>query len=232
MCHLGALTFLAFFLSFATGVLPQSPPPVVRISATPTPSLWTTTLVLTALSMVMVLSLPMSPSLYYPPSLAYPSAVTSTTSPPSTPNVCGSTSASLFSLLVFSYVTPVVYLGHVLPSIDILDLPILPAIVRSTYNFTVFRSQQTTINSPWALAKKIIAINRNALVYMLFLVSTTAFLFYTPAFFLQRLVAYLEADPHRENRGWGWVYVIGLFGALSLINLGAHLVPLSGTVPG
>jgi hypothetical protein len=39
----------------------------------------------------------------------------------------------------------------------------------------------------------------------------SATLFYTPAYFLRCLVEYLEANPGREEKGWGWVYVIGLF---------------------
>lgn len=43
------------------------------------------------------------------------------------------------------------------------------------------------------------------------LAAICATMFYVPAFFLQRVVRYLEVDPGREARGWGFVFCAGLF---------------------
>jgi hypothetical protein len=35
--------------------------------------------------------------------------------------------------------------------------------------------------------------------------------FYVPAYFLRELVSYLEQDPEKNNRAWGWAFCVGLF---------------------
>jgi hypothetical protein len=50
------------------------------------------------------------------------------------------------------------------------------------------------------------------------LASITAVLYYGPALFIQRFVAYLEQDPTRKEPRWGWIYAFGLF-AVSAVNL-------------
>ena len=41
----------------------------------------------------------------------------------------------------------------------------------------------------------------------------SACLFYAPAFFFQRFVAYLEVDQERKHTQLGWLYVAGIFAA-------------------
>ena len=53
------------------------------------------------------------------------------------------------------------------------------------------------------------------------LASVAAVLFYVPAYFLQHVVAYLEADPGRTDRGWGWLFAAGLFLSNTTTQLGA-----------
>jgi uncharacterized membrane protein HdeD (DUF308 family) len=68
------------------------------------------------------------------------------------------------------------------------------------------------MGSGWSLAWRLVKLNSFSLIYLMALASISAVLFYGPAFFLQKLVRYLETDPTRQNRGWGWVYACGLFG--------------------
>jgi hypothetical protein len=57
----------------------------------------------------------------------------------------------------------------------------------------------------------VIRVNALVLFVEIMLAAVSAVLFYTPAFFLLRVVRYLESDPDRVDRGWGWVWVTGLF---------------------
>jgi hypothetical protein len=205
--HLGALTLLSSLLEFCTGILPNTPPPVAQVFIyTPVVSLWTVSLALNLLSTVLIFILPTGPDLHYPPSLIYTSNVDFSGAPTGS-NVCGSTSASLLSILTFSYTTPIVYLANHLPSFEILNLPILPAVMRATYNYNLFRHTEGPTNTVWAVAYKLFANNRKEFLYLFALSSISGVTFYMPSFFVQRLVQYLETDPLREHRAWGFVYV-------------------------
>ena len=54
-------------------------------------------------------------------------------------------------------------------------------------------------------------MNYVILFVVLSLVAIYAALSFSPAFFLRKFVQYLEVDQKRENKEWGWVYVVGLF---------------------
>ena len=41
----------------------------------------------------------------------------------------------------------------------------------------------------------------------------TAILYYTPAYLLKQLIAYLESDPSRTDTSWRWAYCAGFFGS-------------------
>ena len=222
--HLGALTFFSSLLEVFSRIFPDTPPVVQIFADTAILTLWTISLTLNILSTVLVFTLPMGPTLHYPPSLVYSSSIdlSSAVAIPTVANVCGSTSASLLSTIIFSYTTPVVYLGQRLTSLEIHDLPIVPVAVRAIYNYHLFRAAPAISNTPWALAYKLFTINRGLFVYMFFLTAISAVIFYAPAFFLRRLVQYLQDDPKRENRGWGFVEVIGLFCAMTISNLSAY----------
>jgi len=74
--------------------------------------------------------------------------------------------------------------------------------------------------SGWHLIWRLICLNYGILSGLLILAFVSAVLFYTPALFLQKLVQYLEVDHNRENKGWGGVYVVGLFATNVLVFLG------------
>lgn len=85
--------------------------------------------------------------------------------------------------------------------------------------------------SGWLLAYRLVRLNSLGLITELLLASVSAVLFYAPPFFLQKLVAFLEVDPLRENKGWGWVYVIGIFASNAIGFLGMFIVrPFSSSL--
>jgi len=122
-------------------------------------------------------------------------------------------------------------LGNIATSLEIGDLPIVPADMRATFNYSImkkamrevklrFRTWRPRPGSGWELGYRLLRVNWLVFTAELVLAAISAVLFYAPAFFLRNLVAYLEVDKYREDRGWGWVYVIGLFfaNALSFIS--------------
>ena len=136
--------------------------------------------------------------------------------------------ASPWDILSFSYTTKVVWLGNTAESLDIGDLPIVPRSVRATYNYAQMRKALRRVKlkifswSPapgagWHLIWHLIRLNYAILILMSSLAAIAAALFYTPALFLRKFVQYLEVDQNRENKGWGWVYVVGHFVANILV---------------
>jgi hypothetical protein len=130
--------------------------------------------------------------------------------------------ASPWDLLLFSYTTKVVWLGNIAESLDIGDLPIVPLRMRATYNYARMRKALHTFKlkifswSPapgtgWGLIWGLIRLNYVILLLVLVLAATNAVLSYAPALFLRKFIQYLEIDPNREKKGWGWVYLVGLF---------------------
>ena len=94
--------------------------------------------------------------------------------------------------------------------------------MRATYNYVRMKKALREIKlkiffwapepgTGWHLIWRMIRLNYVVLLVVLGLAAISAVLFYTPALFLRKLVQYLEADRNRENKGWGWVYVVGLF---------------------
>ena len=116
-------------------------------------------------------------------------------------------------------------LGYTAESLEIRDLPILPASFRATTIFTEFRqrinkgatglpsfmSWRVKRNSPADLGLKLLAANKWPITVLVCLAATSATLFYVPAFFLQRFIKHLEQDPDRQDKAWAWVYCAGLF---------------------
>jgi hypothetical protein len=123
---------------------------------------------------------------------------------------------------ISSYTTKVIWLGNIAESLDIGDLPIVPASMRATYNYARMSKALRDIKlkifswSPapgtgWHLIWRLIRLNYVILLVVLTLVAISAALSFAPAFFLRKLVQYLEVDRNRENKEWGWVCLVGLF---------------------
>ena len=80
-------------------------------------------------------------------------------------------------------------------------------------------SWSPALGTGWHLIWRLVRLNYVILLAMTILTAISAALFYTPALFLRKFVQYLEVDRYRENKGWGWIYVVGLFVTNILIYL-------------
>ena len=94
--------------------------------------------------------------------------------------------------------------------------------MRATYNYARMRkalreikldifSWSPTPGNGWQLIWRLIRLNYLILLVVLNLVAISVVLSFSPAFFLRKFVQYLEVDGDRENKEWGWVYLVGLF---------------------
>lgn len=79
--------------------------------------------------------------------------------------------------------------------------------------------------SGWQVGIRLFKLNSFVILLQMWLAAFTAVLYYAPAFFLRRLVAYLETDPLRLHREWGVVFALGLFVSGVALTLGESLVP-------
>ena len=81
--------------------------------------------------------------------------------------------------------------------------------------------------SGWQVGIRLFKLNSFVILLEISLAASVAVLYYVPAFFLKRLVAYLETDPERLHRGWGIVFALGLFLSGIILSLGGCLHPRS-----
>ncbi|KIM46655.1 hypothetical protein M413DRAFT_440257 [Hebeloma cylindrosporum] len=222
--HLTALLTVAFILLGSAAILPSTPSPAVasiedeRILL----GLWYGLVSIYGVACFITYTTPLGPPLHYSPSDIYSEKTVQSITNMDEENVCGIINGSPWDILLFSYTTKVVWLGNIAESLEIGDLPIVPANMRATYNYARMKKALREINlrvfswrptpgSGWLLAYRLIRLNRVPFTAELLLAAVSAVLFYSPPFFLQKLVKYLEVDPQREQKGWGWVFVLGLF---------------------
>ncbi|KAJ7255868.1 multidrug resistance-associated ABC transporter [Mycena haematopus] len=217
--HLAALTTLPALCMSFTAILPSDS---VIASVEIVQRLWYAVLAIYVVACIVAWSTPLGPPLHYPPDAIYsPSTVKKITNT-DFENVTGIVGASPWDVLFFSYTTKVVMLGNTAESLDIGDLPIVPANMRSTYNYASMKSATRYIKlrvGSWrptpgtgaTLAYRLLRVNIWALVAQFLLAAIAAMLFYAPPLFLRMLLAYLESDPNREDTSWGWVWVFSLF---------------------
>ncbi|KAJ3535459.1 hypothetical protein NM688_g6974 [Phlebia brevispora] len=231
--HISVLTTIAVALLCVTAILPSTPMPVSRLAADTLSiphALWYVVFALYFTTWVVAITTPRGPALHYPSDRIYSTKTLMAVTSKYEDNVSGVTGASVWSIMLFSYTTKVVMLGYTSASLEIGDLPIVPGDMRATHIFATMRaamrrwqlkirSWKPQPGSGWELGYRILRVNTWSLFLLVLLVSVSAVLYYAPAFFLQRLVAYLEADPTRSNRGWGWVFCAGLFFSNVIVQL-------------
>ncbi|KAJ6495413.1 multidrug resistance-associated ABC transporter [Mycena sanguinolenta] len=217
--HLAALTATPALCMSFTAILPTDS---VIASVELVQRLWYSALGLYIAACTVAWSTPLGPPLHYPPDAIYaPSTVKKITNT-DYENVTGIVGASPWDVLFFSYTTKVVMLGNTAESLDIGDLPIVPANMRSTLNYASMKSAtrnfklrvgswRPTPGSGATLAYRLLRVNIWGLLAQFLLAATAAMLFYAPPLFLRMLLAYLESDPNREDTSWGWVWVFALF---------------------
>ncbi|KAF8888549.1 multidrug resistance-associated ABC transporter [Infundibulicybe gibba] len=230
--HLAVLSTSAAFLLGSAAILPDTPSPIVASTESSSPSyvLWLTNLALYTIICLVTMTTARGPPLWYPPERIYSEKTISATTNTDHENVCGITVASPWDTLLFSYTTKVVWLGNLASSLEIGDLPIVPGEMRATFNYASMKRAMREIHlcigswsprpgSGWGLGYRLLRLNILLFTAELFLAVIVAFLFYVPAIFLRAFVAYLEVDTKREDTGWGWVYVVGLFGTTAITYL-------------
>lgn len=122
-------------------------------------------------------------------------------------------------------------LGYKSESLEIADLPIVPANMRATVLYASMKAAMRRWSlrigtwrprpgSGWNLAYRLLRLNASTLAMIMALASTAAVLFYVPNLFLLRTVRYIEEDKERVDKSWGWVYAAGLFFSHSIVSIG------------
>ncbi|KAL6302688.1 P-loop containing nucleoside triphosphate hydrolase protein [Sparassis latifolia] len=192
------------------------------------PALWYNALVLYTSAFLIAVNIPCGPPLHCPSERIYSDKTLMLVNTREEANVCGVTGrpssegASVWDILCFSYCAKVVMLGSSAESIEIADLPIVPADICAANIYMGMRAAmhrwklrirdwRPKLGSGWELTYRLVRVNAHSLVLIVILASISAAMFYLPAFFLRRIISYLEKDPRRTDRGWGWVYCAGLF---------------------
>ncbi|KAF8842919.1 P-loop containing nucleoside triphosphate hydrolase protein [Paxillus ammoniavirescens] len=224
MIHLAVLTALPTMFLFTAAILPSSEPVSSSLfqSLPALLGIWYAVLVLYFVAAVVVVTTPMGPPMHFPPENIYSEKTVKATTNDDQNNVCGVVGASVWDVLLFSYTTKVVMLGNTSESLEIGDLPVVPGDMRGTHLYATMRHGIRTVKwrsrwwrpkvgSGWELGYRLVRVNFLALAGLMSLAAISACLFYTPPLFLERVVQYLEDDPNREDRRWGWFYVAGLF---------------------
>ncbi|GAA5827202.1 hypothetical protein JCM3770_000322, partial [Rhodotorula araucariae] len=126
-------------------------------------------------------------------------------------------SCSPLTYLVFAWITPVLRSSYTSASLDAATLPALPAADRArTLWDQIRRSAPLAAAAPrgWnRLLYRLVRINARLFAWQVALSVVNAVLYYVPAFFLQRLVRFLEQRGTAEEQSmqWAYVYVVGLF---------------------
>ncbi|OSD05140.1 multidrug resistance-associated ABC transporter [Trametes coccinea BRFM310] len=222
--HLSALTFLAAILLTTTAILPSKPMPVFSIlgyDSAPL-ALWYTAYALYVICMAVAVTTPRGPPLHFPSEKIYSDKTLMQVTSHYDDNVCGVINVSVLDYLLFSYTTKVVMLGNNSESLEIGDLPIVPADMRATTIFARMRAAmrrwklrigawRPRPGSGIELGYRLLRVNSGMMVVVIALAAICAVLFYVPAYFLKRVVQYLEIDSARDFRGWGFVFCAALF---------------------
>ncbi|THH21147.1 hypothetical protein EW146_g360 [Bondarzewia mesenterica] len=227
--HLSSLILPAVALLGTTALLPTTQ--IIATSQEPAiRALWYTVLALYIASFSLVITTPTGPPLHFPNERIYSEKTVAAITNRAEDNVSGVTGASVWGTLLFSYTTKVVMLGNTAESLDIGDLPIVPGNMRATHIFAAMRATIRTVQlrvrnwrpkpgSGWELSYRLLHVNALEFATQIALASSSAMLYYAPPFFLQKLVYYLELDPMRENRGWGWFYAFCLFSSTAVVHI-------------
>ena len=218
--HITILTLFSSALHFAAAILPSSDSISMHTiqELSPLLAFWYSVTTLYILAFAIIATTPLGPPLHYSPSFIYSQKTIDDTTNKTYENVCGITGASVIGFLWFRYVTRVVQLGRS-DSVEIGDLPILPATMRATYQFYRMRMnlRANALKSGWDLAWRLISVNQFAFAVQMILAALAAPMWFASPFFVRKLIAYLEGDPERLDRGWGWVFTLGQFASLIIV---------------
>jgi hypothetical protein len=140
--HCSALSIFSLTALFVAKVLPRAPRFATQSQETSPVENVMEWLVLLLLFVCAVISSTTNraPAVYFPPERVYLLKSLGSFPPGARDNVVGEVQASVASILLFSYVTPIVMLGYQAASMEIRDLPILTAKLRAPYIYSTMRS--------------------------------------------------------------------------------------------
>ena len=162
-----------------------------------------------------------------------------------TANVSQNIEASVLSMLLFSWVSPVIKSGHSKDQMGLDDLPHLSSSFRTITLFRKFRAavdrsvekHQAKLRSTSAMYEepprdglgyapkwsnrllwRLVVVNKTPFILNCLLAFVTAGLYYLPAFFLQKVVKFLEVGSRtgEQSTAMGFAYCFGLLLALVL----------------
>ncbi|CAE6528569.1 unnamed protein product [Rhizoctonia solani] len=225
--HCSVLSTLALTALLIANVLPRTPRFIAEshgLSVVETRMEWLVLLLLFVAACISSTT-NRAPAVYFPPERVYLLKSLDSLAPGTTDNVVGEVQASVASILLFSYVTPIVMLGYHATSMEIRDLPILTAKLRGPHIYSTMRSimKRIKLSSRWRgkpgsgyeLLYQLIHANRATFLLQIVLSASSAGLYYAPAWFLQQLVRFLEItrstdEPQDIDPAWGWMYCGGL----------------------
>ncbi|KAJ7598846.1 multidrug resistance-associated ABC transporter [Mycena floridula] len=241
MTHLSALLAFATLLFITSALLPAKDPliHVFDTSNSRQLPLWYAITGLDFMGWLLAVTTPLGPPLHYPAEAIYGQKTIQPTTNPDQKNVSSVTSASWWDCILFSYSTKVILLGNKVEALEIGDLPIIPLGFRSAFSYLNMKRAMETITfkvgswrplpgSGWTLGYRLVCINKPGLVMQFMWASSCAVLDYAPPFFLKKVISYLEADPLRKDRSWGFFFVAALFTtALMTQIISVHLWSLS-----
>ncbi|KAJ3748238.1 multidrug resistance-associated ABC transporter [Lentinula raphanica] len=225
LIHLTVLLSVASVLLGVSAILPTSPPLTASEHSEeviPATKIWYASVALYIAACFVAFTTPHGPALYFPYESIYSQKTVSARTNTEKENVTGVYGASCWDYLYFSYSTKVVMLGNTSESLEIADLPIVPANMRATVNYhemkralkkfkLKIRSWKPKPGSGWSVGYTLFRYNVWIIAAQFCIAVAAAIMFYAPAMFSRMLIAYLEMDPEREDRGWGWVFVVGMF---------------------
>jgi hypothetical protein len=104
---MSVLLFFASFLLGAIGILPNEQPVSALQQDLVPPGLWYTILVLYLIAFLVTMNIPRGPLIHFSPHQVYSEKTIATMTNFYADNVCGIVSASIWSILYFSYTTKV-----------------------------------------------------------------------------------------------------------------------------
>lgn len=170
-------------------------------------------LVLLLIATKKATTIPRGPPLYIPVKTVYSAKeLTDVGADFEEENVSAVVQASVAEFLLFSFTAPILWLGRTAEFVDIKDLPVLTANLRAPGIFSQMRRAMKMNKlhgrrpgTGWHLMGKLWRVNAALFTIQGILAVFAAVASYGPAFFLQKLLSYLETDATRKDTSWGWV---------------------------
>lgn len=142
ICHLSALTTLAAIFRTVSLILPSSHGQIDSLGSGGKNGFEWASLALLIVSVVLAINTPRGPPLHFAPERIYsPKMLESFTEKDvGSANVCAVVQSSVFDFLLFSFTTAIANLGHTAESLEVRDLPIVPASYRASNHFAKMRN--------------------------------------------------------------------------------------------